>query len=190
VYKLAGHVIAQLNLNVAVFPSPDPTVAALTTENTKLDAAIKAKDGSHQKNKACDAQSLVVFNLLKMELAYVNKIAKGDKANILLSGFDSSNEPSPHEIPDMVVIKRIEDGKAPHSAKIFIEPLNGAEHYKVESTITPDNATSWKTVLDPASLHHLVITGLVRGQETWFRVTGGNSHGWGTPSESVPFLPR
>jgi hypothetical protein len=132
----------------------------------------------------------VVFNLLKTEIAYVNKIAKGDRAAILLSGFDSSNEPTPKQVPGKVVIKRIEDGNEQHSAKIFIESLNGADRYKVEITATPDSETSWKTVIDPGSYYSLLVTGLAHGQETWFRVTGGNHHGWGIPSEVMPFLPR
>jgi hypothetical protein len=190
IYQLGGKVYTGITNNATVFATPDPTMAELNTENTKLYTCINAKDGSKQKNQAIDNQALVVYNMLKNLAAYVTKVANNDRATILLSGFDSNDDPETGTEPGKVVIKRVEDGNLACSAKIFIETLDRADRYKVETTTTPTDASSWKTVLDPASIYKLELTGLTRGQEIYIRVTGGNTHGWGTPSEYVAFIPR
>jgi len=190
VYQLAGKVYTNMIANQSTFNNPDPSLSELSTQNGKLDAALKAKDGSKQKNQAIEDQTGVVFSCLKNLASYVTKVAKGDKATILLSGFDCDNEHESHDIPGKVVIKRVEDGSIACSAKIYIEAIDDADRYKVEITSTPTDASSWKTVLDPVSSVKLEITGLTRGQEISIRVTGGNRRGWGTPSEPASFIPR
>jgi hypothetical protein len=190
VNQLGGKVHTGISENLNTFVTPDPSMETLDSENTKLLNLIHAKDGSKQKNQAVLEQSQVVFNLLKDLSIYVDKIADGDKAIILLSGFDFSEEASLHGIPGKVIIRRITDGATACSAKIYIETLSEADRYKVETTTTPNDASSWKTVLDPASSKNLEIEGLTRAQEIYIRVTGGNTHGWGIPSEYASFIPR
>ena len=80
VYNLAGKVSTNMVANKLVFPSPDPTMEAFGVEITKLDACIKSKDGSKQKNQALADQAEVVHGMLKSEIIYVNKVAGGDKS--------------------------------------------------------------------------------------------------------------
>jgi hypothetical protein len=87
------------------------------------------------------------------------------------------------------VIKRIEDGSTVCSAKIYAEKCDEADRYKVEITTTPNDPNSWRTVLEPASFNILEINGLVRGQELFIRITGGNNHSWGDPREFVSLYP-
>ncbi|HNW51798.1 MAG TPA: fibronectin type III domain-containing protein [Prolixibacteraceae bacterium] len=190
VNQLAGKVSTGITENPTIFVTPDPSMETLNSENTKLLNLIHAKDGSKQKNQAVLEQSQVVFDLLKDLSVYVDKVADGDKAIILLSGFDCNEDATPHNIPGKVIIRRITDGSIACSAKIYIETLPDADRYKVETSTTPNDASSWKTVLDPASSKNLEIEGLNKGQEIYIRVTGGNTHGWGTPSEYMSFIPR
>jgi len=190
VYNLGGRVYTSILAAKSTFTTPDPTMEELGVEVTKLDAAIKAKDGSKLKNQAIVDQTDVVFGMLKSEIIYVNKVANGDMAIILLSGFDCNNEPMEHGIPGKALIKRIEDGSVPCSAKIFLDALTDADRYKVEITITPDDAESWKTVIDFGGLNRLEIRDLTTAQKIYIRVSGGNTHGWGVPSEPMVFIPR
>jgi hypothetical protein len=190
VYNLAGKVSTNMVTNKLVFPNPDPTMEAFGVEITKLDACIKAKDGSKQKNQALADQAEVVHGMLKSEIIYVNKVAGGDKAIILLSGFDCNEDSTVKDIPGKVLIKRIEDGSVSCSAKIYIEALADADRYKVETATALTEVTDWKTVLDFGALNKLEIRNLIRGREIYIRVTGGNTHGWGMPSEPVVFIPR
>jgi hypothetical protein len=189
-YNLAGRVHTSIESNKTTFPTPDPTMEAFGAEVTKLDAAIKAKDGSKLKNQAINDQTEVVYAMLKSLLIYVNKVADGDMTIILLSGFDCNNEPVQRSIPGKALIKRIEDGSVSCSAKIYLYALSDADRYKVETTITPDDTESWETAIDFGGLNRLEIKDLTAAQKMYFRVSGGNTHGWGIPSEPVVFIPR
>ena len=190
VYQLGGQVGTNMGANSTIFPDPDPTLTVFNAEVTKLDLLMKSKDGSKQKNQAIQDQTDEVYDMLKSEMIYVNKVADGDRSIILLSGFDCSEEPVTHDIPGKALIKRVEDGSVACSAKVFVVALFGADRYKIEITTTPDDPASWKTVLDYGALNRMEIRNLVRGQEIHIRVTGGNTHGWGIPSEVVSFIPR
>lgn len=190
IYNVAGKVKLNMETNKSVFPSPKPTMEEFGVEITKLDDAIKAIDGSKIKAQVVVDQANVVYDMLKLLVFYVNVIANGDMAIILQSGFDCNNEPVEHDIPDKALIKRLEDGSVPCSVKIFMDALAYADRYKVDITITPNDAESWKTVIDFGSLKHLEIKDLVSGQKVFIRVAAGNTHGWGIFSEPVSFIPR
>lgn len=190
IYNLAGRVSTSLEAAQTTFPRPDPPLELFKTEISKLDTSIKAKDGSKIKAQAVIDQAEVVYSMLKSLTIYVNKVADGDVSIILLSGFDCNNEPVQHDIPDKAVIKRLEDGSVPCSVKIYMDALPDADRYKVETTTTPDNPESWETEIDFGSLKKLEIRGLTAAQKIYIRVSGGNTHGWGTPSEPMAFIPR
>jgi hypothetical protein len=190
VYNLAGRVNTNLVEHASVFPGVDPPVAEFGLEVSKLDTAIKAKDGSKVKNQAVIDQTNVVYSMLKLLVFYVNKVADGDMSIILLSGFDCNSDPVQHDIPAKAVIKRLEDGSVPCSVKIFMDALPNADRYKVEITSTPDDADSWVTVIDFGGLKKLEVKDLTAAQKIYVRVSGGNTHGWGVPSEPMAFIPR
>lgn len=190
VYNLGGRVYTSMFAAKAIFTTPDPTMEAFGAEVTKLDTAIKAKDGSKIKAQAVFDQTDVVYIMLKSLIIYVNKVADGDIAIILQSGFDCNNEPVQHGVPGKAVIKRLEDGSVPCSIKIFMDALAEADRYKVETTITPDDTESWETELDFGSLKRLEIRDKAAAQKIYIRVSGGNTHGWGPASEPMAFIPR
>jgi hypothetical protein len=71
-----------------------------------------------------------------------------------------------------------------------MDALAEADRYKVETTTTPDDAESWETELDYGSLKKLEIRDKAAAQKIYIRVYGGNTHGWGPPSEPMSFIPR
>jgi len=188
VYQLGGRVLTNMSMKPDIFTTPDPTLVVLTTALTKLDSLIKSKDGSKQINQTIDDQTELVYELLKDYIIYVNKIAKGDKTVIVLSGFDCNEEPVSRDIPGKALIKRVEDGSTACSAKIYAEALEYADRYKVEVATSIDGP--WTTMLDFGSLNKLEIRDLIRGQTIYIRISGGNNYGWGIPSEPVVFIPR
>jgi len=190
VYELGGRVCTCILANGATFPEPDPPIADVSALVTTLDRAIKFKDGSKQRNQTIIDQTNLLYEQLKLEINYVNKVAHGDKAIIILSGFDCNDEPAQHGIPGKALIKRVEDGNIACSAKIFVEALEDADRYKVELNSTLADPTGWKTVLDYGALNRIEIRDLIRGQEIFIRVSGGNTRGWGINSEPAAFIPR
>ena len=190
VLHLAGKVQLNMTTNVETFPQPDPTMEKLDAELTKLGDILSSKDGRKVINQSIVDQTDVVHALLKNLCIYVNTVAKGDKMTIVLSGFDCSKDAVTRPLPDKAMIKRIEDGRVRCSAKIYIYVLANANRYKVEITTDLNNPAGWRTVHDHGSLNTLEIGDLTYLQETYIRVTGGNTHGWGVPSEPVLFVPR
>ena len=180
-------VVKKMGDNTAVYATPAPPLSQLTTENGVLTEKITDKDGSEEGNASILAQSQIVFDILKDLVDYANPIAGGDKVKVLMSGFPASAEPVTMPIPGKALIKRIENGLAPLSAKLFVESLLNAKFYKVETTLTPLDETSWVIALDPVSLFKMILTDLKADEKFYTRVTGGNIHGWGRPSEPVPF---
>jgi hypothetical protein len=135
--------------------------------------------------------------MLQLERNYVNFVAQGDRAIILLSGFDASNDPLPLPIPDAPAIRRIDDGLIPLSAKILLVNQSGPVivkkrnlWYIVQMSTTPLEQDSFKTVLFTSNSRKLIITGLIRLQEVFFRVAVLNAHGQGNWSPCVPFVAR
>ena len=190
VYNLAGKVYTSMDAAKTTFPSPEPTMEAFDVEVTKLDTAIKAKDGSKLKNQAVIDQAVIVYNMLKSLIIYVNKVADGELSVILLSGFDSNSEPVQHNVPGKAVINRLEDGSVSCSVKIYMDALSDADRYKVETTTTPDDVESWETQIDFGGKNKLEIRNRIAAQKIYIRVMGGNTHGWGIPSEPMAFIPR
>jgi hypothetical protein len=190
VYNLAGRVCTNMLDAASVFPNPDPSMKVFVDETAKLGDVLNAKDGSKIKNQAIVDQTDVVFRMLKSLANYVNKVAGGDKGIIFLSGFDCNNERVAHSIPGRALIRRIDDGSVFCSAKIYLDRLYHANRFKVEITTTPDNAETWKIVLDFGGIDKLEVRDLAYGEKIYIRVSGGNTHGWGTPSEPIVFIPR
>ncbi len=187
-YHLAQRVHISLSSNLDLFVNPNPDLDKLQAEFSKMGNCLNAKDGSKQKNQAITDQSVVLCTLLKDYIVYVNKIALGDRTIILLSGFDYNDEPAIREIPARALIKRIEDGSTPCSFKVYAERVDGADRYKVETATNIDGP--WTTVTDHASLRNMEMRDQIRGLTIYIRISGGNTLGWGPPSEPAAFMPR
>jgi hypothetical protein len=187
---VGGRVLLSLRTNSATFPNPDPSLDEFAAALTLLDSNLKLNDGGKNVKFSISDESQIIFDYLKDYISYVNKIAKGDKTIINLSGFESNSEAVVHSIPLKTVIKRIENGSTEHSAKIFVYPVDQADRYKVEITTTPLDLNSFKLVINSVSRNNLEVTGLVRAEETYMRVAAGNTHGWGPFSDFVGFVPQ
>ncbi|MBP1640854.1 MAG: hypothetical protein H6Q17_2437 [Bacteroidetes bacterium] len=189
VRALAERVYACISANLSLFPESESVLPGFQVALDKLNALICAKDGSKIIYQAIADQTEVVHRILKMLSAIVNRAAQGDRATILLSGFDCSKEPKPRPKPEKCVIRRVDDGKKSGSIKIYLLPLAYADFYKVE--IAFDSTGEWNVADDYGSFKRLEIEGLERGREIFVRVSGGNTRGgWGEPSDPAAFIPR
>ena len=191
VSALADKVKKGLTDNVALYATPLPTVGTTDTKNTILkDLIVKYDlDKSTQKRLAAENQSKIVFKALKDTAGYVSSVTTV-KADILLSGFDADKDPVTHGIPEnSSVIKRIDKGLAPLSAKIFLAKKSETDvitKYKVE--VSSDDGVTYTTVLEIGNSRKLVVTGLVRLKEYLMRVTCGNTYGYASPSVPTPYV--
>jgi len=190
VLLVGGRVLLSLRTNSAKFPNPDPSLDEFAAALNLLDSNLKLNDGGNNVKFSIADESQTVYDYLKDYLSYVNKVAKGDRTIINLSGFDSNIDAVVHSIPLKTVIKRIVNGSTEHSAKIFVYPVDQADRYKVEVTTTPLDPKSFNLVINSVSRNNLEVPALVRAEETFMRVAAGNTHGWGPFSDFVGFVPQ
>lgn len=190
VHALGGKVLTALSAHPTVFTNLRVPLPSFTDELSALEVLLRSQDGSDNQSLALEKQSSLVYESLKSYCFDVNKTAAGDAVIIGLSGFDSQNRALAHTIPGKTIIKYIDNGSTEHSAKIIVISNADADRYMVEMTTNPADPNSWKLVLNAVSSRRLEIEGLTRGQEVWFRVTAGNTHGWGAHSDAVGFVPQ
>ncbi len=187
-----GYKVAKgIDKNSATFGAPtDPAISDFLKDCDILKDDIAAEDSPKTRAKS-EAQAEVVFGGLKKYLVFVNNgPAQGIKDLLMLSEFEINKEKVVHPIPRQMVIKKIVDGISPNSAKITLtkkEAEDTMDRYKVETSA--DGAT-WILVLEVGDSRKLVVPGLKKSVELFYRVTGGNTHGFGKPSEAIAFSPR
>ena len=181
-----------------VFPSPPKSLAAF---NVLLDAAIKssslAKGGGVKDTANQRAAVLALFEVISELRDFVNRLHKGNKVNILASGFDTNKEASLHGLPEIPVIKYIALGPGPHCLKIHLVKRNSETDaawekltYMVQVAFDPDLDENFKTVLVEDNQYKLILTNLTRGKEIFIRIAAKNARGWSDWSSVHPFIPQ
>jgi len=191
IMDLGARVISGLSNNTDVYASPSPTVAELQTRYDALATkANTALNGTHTDIVARNEEAAKLYNLLKDEVLYVNKIAINNEAVLLRSGFDTNKEVSKPSIPVKVIIKNITAGSEEHSAKIAIENVSNARNYRIQTNNVSSTSTDWILTNFATSSFQLYVSELTRGQEIWIRVSAGNTSGWGEWSDPVSFISK
>ena len=144
-----------------------------------------------------NTQVLLLFLMLNPSLLYyVNQLYKGNKENILASGFFASDEPNPRVAPTVPVIRRMTmTDLAEHIAKIYLAPFpkvkggRGVVNYILQMTIGPAEEANYQTILITTNSRKLLIEQLERGKEIHVRVAASNSRGTSAWSAVVDFMP-
>lgn len=205
VNALGTRVSTGLTAHASTFPTAAAIVTVLVADNASLGQLIGQAKGNHAVKTQRDAQSVVVHKLLNTKLRpLVDDVAQGDESIIALSGFDSSADPTAHTAPDAPTISKIVDGSTPGTAKVRLAKSKKASLatakaatsnrgllYTVQTTQAPVTVSSvWKNVLEGVSREELLLSGLVKGNETAARVRaedGSLKSAWSAP---VSYLPR
>ena len=182
---------------VALYPTPPIDEATFAAQVDAADTAQgNAKTSGKVSTASRNAAIFALFTSLGKLILYVNGLYRGDKEKLEASGFDTSKDPSPHAIPDQPVIKRIENGPVAHSAKILLAKTTSTLDKQKESVtyfvqMAPANVeASYATVLEIKDGRELIIPGLTRGVEQFFRVAKSNAAGKSPYSAPVAFIPQ
>ena len=182
---------------VALYANPPVDEATLTAQVAVAGTAQgNVKNGGKSATTTRDAEVATLFTLLGKLILYVNGLYKGDKAKLEASGFDTSDDPTPHPIPDQPVIKSIKDGALAHSAKITLAKITSTLNKKRDNVTyfvqmaTTDVEANYVTVLETKDKDELLIPNLTRGVEQFFRVAKSNAAGKSPYSASVAFIPQ
>jgi len=167
----------------ASFPSPDITLATATTQINTLETDVAAaKSGAHQ-SVAKMHQSLKIVDTTFHKLAsYVDRIADGNDAIILSSGFHISKQPEPRRTKTF----EVNAGENPGEIELAHKTVQGAKSYVWQYSIgtLPTDEKQW-IYCDSTTKAKFKITGLESATKAWFRVLAVTINGTQPCSDPV-----
>ncbi len=179
--------ILQALTNNATYPTPTPTLAAVTTALTTFNDALAAAAGGGvaltlAKN---DARAALVA-LLRELAAYVQLTCKGDMTKLLASGFPTQkNGRAPVGVlPAPTVTVKLGERTGDLAAKV--DPLYGASTYHWRVSLASSPAAPVQTALTTAASN--VFSGLTPGvvyQITASAVGASGPSDWSDPATQM-----
>lgn len=130
-----------LTNNSTIFTTPNPAVVTLEDATNDLDdTAAAAAGGDHAKVQLMYQQEAVWDNLYRQSAAYVNGIANGNEANILLSGFKTTKtEPATTQVPGVLENFKAKAGIVPGTVEIECKAVKGVKSYVFIAGIKGNN---------------------------------------------------
>ena len=187
-----------LYVNAQLYATPKVTQNDFEAQVEKtITAEGAAMDGGVDETANYYEQAGLLFNMLVELVNYVNGLYRGKKVELLASGFDVVDETVPQGIPNTPVVKRLVAGKEAHSVKFYLanSPATPGKKkpgvtYIVEMTTDASKEENFKPELITTNQFKLVITGLTRGVETFFRLAAKNSKGQSDWTEIFPIFPQ
>lgn len=185
--QTARSIIGKMNNN-ASYTTPSPTLDEVEQAVDAFEASYEAARGGGVDKKATQHDDEKALNTLMSQLAdYVQSTSKGNEAIILSSGMGiKSKATAPQVLPAPVALKatpRTNSGEVDLKWK----RVEDAKSYMIQSTATPDDATSWET-LDTCTKASHTVTGLTSLSNMWFRIAAVGPKGksqWSDPAKSV-----
>ena len=159
----------------AAFQTPDVTLAdaKLAVDNLEI-AAIAAEGGSQLSTAQMHAKEAIVDAIFHNLAAYVERIANGDEAKIISTGFHCNKQPAAiNKLP-----LAVNDGLVSGSVETVFKAIEGAGSYEVEYAIgeLPTTEAGWKSA-GKSTRAHLTISGLPVGVKCFFRMNATTPKG-------------
>lgn len=176
-------------------------ITVVKPANDLLTQVIAEAKGNHEKMTDRGKQVKIVFELLKEILMYAAPIVKNDLSLIAKSGFDASNDPTAHGVPDVPVITKMTPGKEANSLKAHLKKRNISElvthrgpkkarlKYSLQASATPGNTGSWTNKAEGESSRDLIASDVPDLMRIWYRARaedGKLKSAWSAP---VPYPP-
>jgi hypothetical protein len=156
-------IIASMTGN-ANFPTPSPTLAAITTALSAFTVALAdAADGGIEKTAVKNAKRAELVSLLRQLSSYVFATANGDMTKLLSSGFPAQKTTrtpiGPLPTPDVPFLSQ---GAVSGSLDASTQPISGAYIYSWRVALASAPATYIKQVQTTAASN--TFDGLTPGQ--------------------------
>lgn len=161
------NVVAEMTDNPN-FPNPDIPLGDLNETTNELERRYLAAQNGGKENTVLLHQTEDIWNdMMRKEAKYVDRIADGDEAIIISSGFSTSKQPTPAIRPELIA----EGGTKSGSVLLRRQAVKGAKAYIWQYAINtvPDQEDGWKiaVVTGKASVE---INDLIPVTKYWFRV--------------------
>ena len=177
--------VVQMMTGNLSFLTPNPTLLTITAAIKALQDAYEAALLGGKTLKATQRiNRLALIGLMSTLGAYVQEASNGDEQTILSSGMGVKKQRSPLGLLGQVANLRLKKNDSVGEASLLWNSLKGAKTYPVQTTQTPEVASSWVDA-GLSTKRSITITGLPSGAYTWFRVAGFNAAGLGQWSSPV-----
>jgi hypothetical protein len=157
----------------ANFPSPNPTLTVLGTDNTTAKTKVSAQKNAQLAAKQATVDRDTSLDVLRKDMTllatYVENASGGDPVKIQSAGMDVKSDRTPLVELDQVLILALTAGKNPGELRVRWKPARGAKSYQVQYCADPITPAGWKDSV-PTSDRRTVIAGLTSGAKVWVQV--------------------
>jgi hypothetical protein len=178
------YIVAEMTVNVANFPSPDPTLATVSTLAGDFQVAInEAEAGGSFDKSVRDAKKLELIDTMHCLADYVLFTAKQDRLIAESSGFSISKEPTPQPPIERPEGLSLTDGINAGELLLIFKRVLRARSYMYQISLDPTDETKWVTV--NGTIRRNLFTGLKSKEEYYVRVIAVGTNGQVTYSDVV-----
>lgn len=159
--------------------------------NATILAVAQAEKGGSLADR--NKQIGLFYKMLRTLLNYVNGLYEDMKVELEKSGFETNAVPSPHTVPDKLVIKKIVKHNLPGTIKIMLEPFTGSETSKKERKnyivliFASEDATEYKSVVAGTNSRKLIVEDVPNMTTRWYSVIAVNAAGPSILASKVKF---
>lgn len=151
------------------FPTPDPSLASVTTLANDFEQAIQDADaGGSYDRSVRDGKKAELIDTMHNLGDYVLFTAKGNRLIAELSGFTISKEKTPQPPIEKPVGIELFDGPNAGEMQLVFDAVKRAKSYMYQISVDPTDATKWITVVGTTRKN--LFTGLESGKKYYVRV--------------------
>jgi len=178
----ARTVVSKMSM-LALFSTPDVAYVIVTEIVNRLEGYYMSSRGGDHEQMALMHQAEEELDSALRDLGLnVNRLAKGDEAIILSTGFHLAKQPAPSERPEFTA----EAGNEPASVWLKRKAVTGASSYVWQYFIGSEEPADDKWLLAGSTTQtSFLMTNLPLGTKVWFRVAAVTSAGMQTYTDSV-----
>jgi hypothetical protein len=182
--------IAGITDNPTFFPTPNPTVAALTAETDAMEAAYNEAKAARLTAKTLTQilqDRVGTFDGSVSQLAsYVDNTANGDPVIIERSGFSVRATPTPVGPLPAPTDVQVEASEHPGHADLRWRTVYGAKAYNIERAEDTTEGT-WK-FMGTTTKREASMNSMVSGKKYWHRIAAVGAAGQSAWSEPVSLI--
>jgi len=168
----------------SAFSSPDVDLTIITNAADDLEEKYNESQGGGKQQTADMHQALkTLTDLLRKQAQYVDRVADGNEAVILSSGFSTSKQPSPANHPVFSVTNGEKEGEIILKHKAVDQAKSWVWQYCAD----PIGTTDW-TLAGVSTKASFIIKGLKSGGKYWFRAAHVGINGqsaWSNPCAKI-----
>ena len=184
----ADHIVEQMTDNLA-YPTPQPSLASITTAATALREAITAAMGGGRMETAVrNARRADLKNLLDRLADHVSSVAGTNEEVVLSSGFGFRRPGGPLAEPGMP--RNLSARISEHEGRVDLTwtPVPEALTYHILHHSSDPLAVDGWTLVGVSTRGAFVVKGLTSGKQAHFKVAGIGTRGMGPWSQVASSL--